>query len=221
MNSIFTSRYYSQVPLLHCVSIIILAVTPSHFLSLLQWDCMEASRMSSVHPALLTTALVVLMAILTSSSRSTRWPNHQSTKKLPRGGGSSGGAGGGGFGQAAAMTHLSSMFVDETTEVAIDTHSLVPTDSTTYSMDSYPTDFHVDAVTPPGNNPENYTLDYNECFFNMCECCPPVKGVMGPMGERGPSGPPGERGPKGKISYCFQGGKKTFGCQKSPKCSFL
>lgn len=159
--------------------------------------------MSSVHLVLLSAALVVSMAVLTASSRATRWPKPQSTKKPPRGGGSSG-AGGGGFVQAATMTSLSSMHTDETTEVMLDTHSLAPTDSTTYAIDTYPTDFHVDAVAPPGNNLENYTVDYNECFFNVCECCPMVKGIMGPMGERGPPGSPGERGPLGKMDHCSQ-----------------
>lgn len=149
--------------------------------------------MSSVHLVLLTAALVVTMAVLTASGRATRWSKPQSTKKPPRGGGSSG-AGGGGF-----VMSLSSMHTDETTEVMLDKHSLAPTDSTTYASDTYPTDFHVDAVAPPANNLENYTVDYNECFFNACECCPLVKGIMGPMGERGPPGSPGERGPLGKI----------------------
>lgn len=175
--------------------------------------------MSSVHLVLLTAALVVSMAVLTASGRATRWPKPQSTKKPPRGGGS-GGAGGGGFVQATAMTSLSSMHTDETTEVMLDTHSLAPTDSTTYAIDTYPTDFHVDAVAPPGNNLENYTVDYNECFFNVCECCPMVKGIMGPMGERGPPGSPGERGPLGKMDHSSQE-KNTFGCQNSPKYCFL
>ncbi|TWW73287.1 Inner ear-specific collagen [Takifugu flavidus] len=150
--------------------------------------------MSSVHLVLLT--LVASMAVLTASGRATRWPKPQSAKKPPRGGGS-GGAGGGGFVQAAATTSFSSMHTDETTEVMLDAHSLAPTDSTTYAVDTYPTDFHVDAIAPPGNNLENYTVDYNECFFNVCECCPLVKGIVGPMGERGPPGSPGERGPLG------------------------
>lgn len=93
------------------------------------------------------------------------------------------------------------MHTDETTEVMMDAYTLSPTDSTTYPSDSYSTEFHTDAIVPPGNTLGNYTLDYNECFFNFCECCPPERGPVGPMGERGPPGPQGERGPLGKMDY--------------------
>lgn len=158
--------------------------------------------MFSMPLVLLIATLVTSMAVLTASSRSTRWPKPHTTKKPPRGGGS-GGAGGGGFVQVIAMTSIPSMQTEETTEVMLDTDSLASTDSTTYSINTYPTDFHMDTIAPPGNTPENYTVDYNECLFNICECCPMVKGIMGPMGERGPPGPPGERGPLGKMDYCF------------------
>ncbi|XP_063348565.1 otolin 1b [Pelmatolapia mariae] len=51
-----------------------------------------------------------------------------------------------------------------------------------------------DSTGPPGVGPENYTLDYNECYFNFCECCPPERGPRGLKGERGLTGPPGEKG---------------------------
>lgn len=163
--------------------------------------------MASVRVVFLTTLLVVLMAVLTSAGRTTRWPRPQSTKKPPRTGSSGGGGGGGGggrFGRTTTTTSSpSSMHTDETTEVMMDAYTLDPTDSTTYSSDTYPTDFHTDAIAPPGNTLGNYTLDYNECFFNFCECCPPEKGPVGPMGERGPPGPPGERGPVGKMGCHF------------------
>ncbi|XP_072247733.1 LOW QUALITY PROTEIN: otolin 1b [Leuresthes tenuis] len=54
-----------------------------------------------------------------------------------------------------------------------------------------------DYTEPPGVGNENYTLDYNECYFNFCECCPPERGPRGPKGDRGLAGPPGERGPAG------------------------
>uniref|UniRef100_A0A667X0V3 Otolin 1a n=1 Tax=Myripristis murdjan TaxID=586833 RepID=A0A667X0V3_9TELE len=79
-----------------------------------------------------------------------------------------------------------------------DAYSLSPTDSTTYSNEAYPTEFHTDALAPPGSNHGNYTLDYNECFFNFCECCPPERGPVGPMGEMGLPGPPGEKGLPGE-----------------------
>lgn len=157
--------------------------------------------MPSVRFVLLTTLLVVLMATLTSSARTTRWPRPQSTKKPPRAGGS--GGGGGGFGRTTTTTTSppSSPHTDETTEVTMDAYTSSPTDSTNFSSDTYPTEFLPDAITPPGNTHGNYTLDYNECFFNFCECCPPEKGPVGPKGERGAPGPTGERGPPGEREF--------------------
>lgn len=40
----------------------------------------------------------------------------------------------------------------------------------------------------PGVGPENYTMDYNECYFNFCECCPPEIGPRGPKGDQGLQG---------------------------------
>lgn len=154
----------------------------------------QTFSMPSIHVVVLTALLVALMAGPTSSGRATRWPRPQSTKKPPRAGSS-----GGGFVRTTTVTTAPPMHTDETTEVMMDAYSLSPTDSNTYSSDAYPTDFHTDAVTPPGNTHGNYTLDYNECFFNYCECCPPQRGPLGPLGEIGPPGPPGERGPLGKI----------------------
>ncbi|CAF97404.1 unnamed protein product [Tetraodon nigroviridis] len=39
---------------------------------------------------------------------------------------------------------------------------------------------HPQSTEPPGAGPENYTLDYNECYFNFCECCPPERAPGGP-----------------------------------------
>lgn len=164
--------------------------------------------MPSVRFILLATLLVVLMAVLTSSARTTRWPRPQSTKKPPRAGsGGGGGGGGGGFGRTTTTTTSppSSPHTDETTEVTMDAYTSSPTDSTNFSSDTYPTGFLPDAITPPGSTHGNFTLDYNECFFNFCECCPPEKGPVGPKGERGPPGPPGERGPPGEKDFYFHG----------------
>ncbi|XP_039671346.1 inner ear-specific collagen-like [Perca fluviatilis] len=150
-----------------------------------------ALSMPFVRLVFLTTVLVVLMAVLASSARTTRWPKPQTTKKPPRAGSS------GGRTTTTTPSPSSSVHTDETTEVTTGAYSLSPTDSTTYSSDTFSTEFHTDAVVPPGNALGNYTLDYNECFFNFCECCPPEKGPVGPMGERGPPGPQGERGPLG------------------------
>uniref|UniRef100_A0AAY4EB05 C1q domain-containing protein n=1 Tax=Denticeps clupeoides TaxID=299321 RepID=A0AAY4EB05_9TELE len=73
---------------------------------------------------------------------------------------------------------------------------LSATESTTYASDVV-SDYPAGGTVAPGGTQENYTLDYNECYFNFCECCPPEKGPRGPKGDRGLPGSPGERGDPG------------------------
>ncbi|KAF3692706.1 Otolin-1-A zOtolin1 Precursor [Channa argus] len=75
----------------------------------------------------------------------------------------------------------------------VELRPLPPTERTTYPSHVYP-QHYTESTEPPGVGPENYTLDYNECYFNFCECCPPERGPMGPKGDRGMEGPLGERG---------------------------
>lgn len=79
------------------------------------------------------------------------------------------------------------------------THKLVPTaksvqpppppatEKPMYASHSFQND-HPLSTEAPGGGPENYTLDYNECYFNFCECCPPERGPRGPKGDRGLEG---------------------------------
>jgi len=152
--------------------------------------------MPSVRLVFLAALLVVQMTALASSARTTRWPKPQTPRR----------AGGGGSSRipTTSPSPSSSLPMDETTEVTMDALSTSPTVSTTYSSDSYSTEFHTDALAPPGNTLANFTLNFSECFFNICECCPPEKVPAGPMGESGPPGPQGERGPLGKMVYHFQ-----------------
>ncbi|XP_056276981.1 otolin-1-A [Pseudoliparis swirei] len=145
--------------------------------------------MPSVRLVFLAALLVVQMTALASSARTTRWPKPQTPRR----------AGGGGSSRipTTSPSPSSSLPMDETTEVTMDALSTSPTVSTTYSSDSYSTEFHTDALAPPGNTLANFTLNFSECFFNICECCPPEKVPAGPMGESGPPGPQGERGPLG------------------------
>uniref|UniRef100_A0A8C5CER0 Otolin 1a n=1 Tax=Gadus morhua TaxID=8049 RepID=A0A8C5CER0_GADMO len=145
--------------------------------------------MARLQPAFLwSAALLVLLALQAAGARTTaRSPKPQNTKKPPRAGSGTGGGGGGG-GRVRRTTTVppmssSSMATDETTESMTDTYSLSPTDSTTFSEDAYPTDFILDAVVPPGVRPDNFTIDLSQCFYNVCECCPPNKKSLGPPGD--------------------------------------
>ncbi|XP_076837074.1 otolin 1b [Brachyhypopomus gauderio] len=60
--------------------------------------------------------------------------------------------------------------------------------------------YHTDATVPPSGAQDNYTLDYNECYLNICECCPPERGPQGPKGDVGLPGPPGQKGDPGPRS---------------------
>lgn len=153
--------------------------------------------MSSLGPAFLITLLVVLTVTLTSGSRTTRWPRPQSTKKPPRNGSGSLAR------TTTTSTSASDMHTDQTTDLMTDAYSVSPPDSTTYSSDAYPTDYRTDALPVPGNTHGNYTIDYSECYLNICECCPPERGPAGPLGERGLPGPAGERGPRGEKKFIY------------------
>ncbi|KAK7945664.1 hypothetical protein WMY93_001392 [Mugilogobius chulae] len=145
-----------------------------------------AQRMTQVRFILLLCILVVLMAVQISEAKTTRAFKTDSTKKPLRAGGS------GRFRRTTTTTPSS--HTDETTDVMTDSYTLSGTDSTTYPSELYPTGFHSDAIAPAGNALGNFTLDYSECFFNFCECCPPEKGPVGPKGDPGLPGPPGEPG---------------------------
>ncbi|KAK5604236.1 hypothetical protein CRENBAI_020749 [Crenichthys baileyi] len=154
--------------------------------------------MPSADLILVTAVFMAFIITLPSGARTTRWPKPQNTNK-PSQTGTNGLGGGGRFGQVPtkAPSFSNSLHTEEPTGVMMNAYSLPATDSSTFNSDTYPTEYHTDAFVRPGNTQGNYTFDYNECFFNVCECCPPEKGPKGPNGERGPPGPPGEGGPPG------------------------
>lgn len=69
----------------------------------------------------------------------------------------------------------------------VEPHPPPATEKTTYPSHVFPNS-NTQGTEAPGVGPENYTLDYNECYFNFCECCPPDRGPRGPKGERGLEG---------------------------------
>ncbi|CAL8344420.1 unnamed protein product [Merluccius merluccius] len=159
--------------------------------------------MACLHLAFLWCAvLVALMAMQASGTR----VKPQTTKKPPRGGSGSGGR--------VRMTTTtppvssSSMGADETTESMTDSYTLSPTDSTTYSIDGYPTDIPIDAAVLLGVRPDNFTIDLSQCFYNVCECCPASKIRVGPPGDQGLRGEKGEPGLRGELGLRGEAGPK-------------
>ncbi|MEQ2193302.1 hypothetical protein XENOCAPTIV_000008 [Xenoophorus captivus] len=150
--------------------------------------------MPSADLILVTTVFMAFIITLTSGARITRWPKPQNTNK-PSQTGTNGLGGGGRFGQipTKAPSFSNSLHTEEPTEVMTNAYSLPATDSSTFNSDTYPTEYHTDAFVRPGNTQGNFTFDYNECFFNVCE-----KGDQGPMGHPGSPGIPGKLGEKGE-----------------------
>lgn len=69
----------------------------------------------------------------------------------------------------------------------VEPHPLPTTERTTYPSHVF-SQYYTESTGAPGAGPENYTLDYSECYFNFCECCPPERGPRGPKGDRGLAG---------------------------------
>lgn len=139
------------------------------------------------------------MVVLASGAKTPHVPKPQSTDKPPLAE-SSEVSGNRKFGRIVNPTPSpsSSLYTEDTTDLMMDAYSLSPTNSSTHQIDTYPNEFHTGAIGLPEKN-GSYSLDYSECFYNFCECCPPEKGPVGPPGEKGSQGPPGENGLPGNI----------------------
>ncbi|XP_026792292.1 otolin-1-A [Pangasianodon hypophthalmus] len=154
---------------------------------------------SSLRLVILVMASMMVAVAEASAPRNPQRLRSKPTKKPPQGGESSSALPtrlGVRFTTTVAPIPSTSALPEDTTESITDSYSS-STESSTYSSDAYSADYHTEAMLPPGMGPRNYTLDYNECFFNFCECCPPERGPPGPIGEKGSPGVLGQKGEMG------------------------
>lgn len=140
-----------------------------------------AMRTLSHRQAFLALAVAAL-TVACVSAKATPWPKYQYTKKpMPY------------REQPQTTMHTAlTTSIPKTLKTVENTPPMDPyppatTDSTTYPSDAYP-DYYTENTGPPSVGHDNYTLDYNECYFNFCECCPPERGPRGAKGDRGPPG---------------------------------
>ena len=142
-------------------------------------DPPSTTTMTSSQRVLLAVAMVALTAS-SVEAKTTQRPKYQYTKKpgvyrdQPQ----------------TTMHPLATTSIPKTQKVPVTAVPMMPlatTDSTTFPSDLFP-DYYTETTGPPGGGQDNYTLDYNECYFNFCECCPPERGPRGPRGEKGPPG---------------------------------
>lgn len=136
-------------------------------------------RITSIshHLTLVAIAVGTLTAVSFVEAKSTQKPKYQYTKKpVP---------------QITTHSPLTTTTA-RTNKIAqsvkpVEPHPPPATEKTTYPGHVFPNSY-TQTSEAPGVGLENYTLDYNECYFNFCECCPPERGPRGPKGDRGMGG---------------------------------
>uniref|UniRef100_A0A3B4VQX0 Otolin 1b n=1 Tax=Seriola dumerili TaxID=41447 RepID=A0A3B4VQX0_SERDU len=147
------------------------------------------------HCLLLFSVVVALTVVSCAEAKTTQKPKYQYTKKpIPHI-----------TVHSPVTTSMPKTLKAVASANPVEPHPLPTTERSTYPSHIFP-QHYTESTEPPGVGHENYTLDYNECYFNFCECCPPERGPRGPKGDRGLAGtrlthkmqyrkwPPGDRG---------------------------
>ncbi|KAM6931669.1 otolin 1b [Lycodopsis pacificus] len=152
-------------------------------------------RIISCQSTLVAVVVVTLAVVSCAEAKTTQKPKYQYTKKpLPQI-----------TVHSPVTTSMPKTLKTVPSANPVKPQPLPPTERTTYPNHVDP-QYYTEGTEPPGAGPENYTLDYNECYFNFCECCPPERGPRGPKGDRGMEGPPGDRGLTGAAALPGQPG---------------
>lgn len=126
---------------------------------------------------LVAVAVVTLTAVSCVEAKTTQKPKYQYTKKpVP---------------QITVHSPLTTSMAKThkvvPTAKPVEPHPPPATQKTTYPSHGFP-NYYPQSTDAPVVDHENYTLDYNECYFNFCECCPPERGPRGPKGDGGLEG---------------------------------
>lgn len=134
-------------------------------------------RIISCQSTLVAVAVITLTVMSCSEAKTTQKPKYQYTKKPV---------------SPITVHNPVTTTTPKTLKVVasanpVQPHPLPPTERTTYPSHIFP-QYYPENTEAPGVGPDNYTLDYNECYFNFCECCPPERGPRGPKGDRGLTG---------------------------------
>lgn len=128
---------------------------------------------SSCHLILVAVVVVTLNAVCDIEAKTTQKPKYQYTKKpMPR---------------ITVQSPLSTT-TTKTHKTVLSAKPVEPQPPPATEKTIYPSHGYTQSTEAPGGSPENYTLDYNECYFNFCECCPPERGPRGTKGDRGTEG---------------------------------
>ncbi|XP_041654199.1 otolin 1b [Cheilinus undulatus] len=151
-----------------------------------QQGSQSTMRIISCQLTLVAVAVVTLTVVSCVDAKTTPKPKYQYTKKpVPQV-----------TVHSPVTTSMPKTFKTVPSPKPVEPQPPPATEKTAYQNHAFSL-YYPEGSETPGVGPDNYTLDYNECYFNFCECCPPERGPRGPKGDRGLPGPPGEQGVPG------------------------